>query len=121
MDRHTRIAEHPRLVGQRDKRNTLPGHHEPRARAPQGPSAEECQLRGHRAVLDDYVSALRQRAPGRGVRRLQRLLALKREYPPEPFYAAVEQALAFGLFDRHRLEQMILERVAGDFFDLDDD
>jgi len=47
------------------------------------------------------------------------LLELKRTYPSEPFLAAVAQALAYGLFDLNRLEQLILERVAGDFFDLE--
>ena len=76
-------------------------------------------LKGHRDVLDRYVDALKQRAPGRGVRRLQRLLTLKRRYPPAPFFAAIEQALHYGLFDLNRLERLILERVAGDFFNLD--
>ena len=42
-----------------------------------------------------------------------------RRYPPAPFYAAVEHALRYGLFDLNRLERLILERVAGDFFNLD--
>ena len=66
-----------------------------------------------------YVAALKQRAPGRGVAKLRRLLELKRTYPAEPFLAAIEQALHYGLFDLSRLERLILERVAGDFFDLD--
>jgi len=33
--------------------------------------------------------------------------------------AAVAQALKFGLFDLGRLEAMILQQVAGDFFRLD--
>ena len=66
-----------------------------------------------------YVVALKKRAPGRGVGKLRRLLELKRTYPAEPFLAAIEQALQYGLFDLARLERLILERVAGDFFDLD--
>ena len=50
--------------------------------------------------------------------KLRRLLALKQSYPAEPFLAAVAQALEYGLFDLARLERLILERVAGDFFDL---
>jgi hypothetical protein len=65
------------------------------------------------------VVALKKRAPGRGVAKLRRLLELKRTYPAEPFLAAIEQALHYGLFDLRRLERLILERVAGDFFDLD--
>jgi hypothetical protein len=70
--------------------------------------------------LDQYVAALKRRAPGRGVSRLRRLLELQRSYPAEPFLAAVKQALQYGLFDLARLERLILERVAGDFFNLDD-
>ena len=64
---------------------------------------------------------LKQRAPGRGVSRLRRLLELKRTYPTEPFLAAVKQALHYGLVDLVRLERLILEKVAGDFFHLDDE
>ena len=38
-----------------------------------------------------------------------------------PFIAAIEQALQYGLFDLGRLEALILEQVAGDFFALDDE
>jgi chemotaxis protein CheD len=43
-------------------------------------------------------------------------LELKRTYPSEPFLAAVVQALQYGVFDLNRLERLILERVAGEFF-----
>ncbi len=71
-------------------------------------------------MLDQYVAALKQRAPGRGVGKLRRLLEFKRRYPAEAFLAAIEQALAYGLFDLNRLERLILERVGGDFFRFDD-
>jgi hypothetical protein len=67
------------------------------------------------------VAELKQRSPGRGVSKLRRLLELQRAYPAEPFLAAVAQALQFGLFDLTRLERLILERVAGDFFNLADE
>jgi len=35
--------------------------------------------------------------------------------------AAIETALQYGLYDLHRLEHLILERVAGDFFHIDPD
>jgi hypothetical protein len=77
-------------------------------------------LRGHDPVLDAYVTALVGQAHGRGVRPLRRLLEFKRTYPVAPFLAAVAQALRFGLFDLGRLEAMILQQVAGDFFNLDE-
>jgi transposase len=114
------IAEHPRLIEQRQGEQRAPGHHPvlERRRAV-GPSPQEQALTGRDPRLDAYVAALKQRAPGRGVGKLRRLLELKRTYPAEPFLAAIAQALHYGLFDLSRLERLILERVAGDFFDLD--
>jgi len=80
---------------------------------------EEKLLRGHHPSLERYAAALKQRAHGRGLRALRRLLEMKRTYPAGPFLAAVEQALQFGLFDLARLETLILRQVAGDFFNLD--
>ena len=115
--RHQVVAEHPRLVGQRHAQHTLKEHRRPeKRRAYQGPSREEQQLRGDAEALNRYVSALKRRSPGRGVARLRRLLAMRRTYPREAFLAAIEKALHYGLYDLHRLEHLILEQVAGDFF-----
>ncbi len=43
---------------------------------------------------------------------------MKRPWPAGPFIAAIEQALRNGLFGLGRLEDLILEQVAGDFFAL---
>jgi transposase len=117
------VAEHARLIGQREGVQLNKAHHGDltRGRTPKGPSPQELALQGRDPLLDRYVAALKKRAPGRGVAKLRRLLALKRSYPAEPFLAAVAQALEYGLFDLTRLERLILERVAGDFFDLGDD
>jgi hypothetical protein len=116
------LAVHPRLIGEREREHRLPGHHpslERRRSGAAGPSPQEQALLGTDPRLDQYVAALKQRAPGRGVGKLRRLLELKRSYPREPFLAAVAQALRYGLFDLNRLERLILERVAGEFFDLE--
>jgi len=115
-----RVAEHPRLVGKRYTDHLIKAHHPSlqRGRTPKGPSPQEQVLSGRAPVLDQYVAALKKRAPGRGVTKLRRLLELKRSYPAGPFLEAVEQALKYGLFDLTRLERLILERVAGDFFNL---
>jgi transposase len=116
------VAVHPRLIGQRDVRHTLAGHHTVAQRAPREPVLEHELLRGEHDVLLRYVSALKQRHHhGRGVRALRRLLQIKRTYPREPFEAAVQQALKFGLFDLARLEHLVLRHVAGDFFALGGD
>ncbi|HSW27780.1 MAG TPA: hypothetical protein VLJ62_33810 [Burkholderiaceae bacterium] len=119
--RRTAVALHPRLIGVRDARHTLPGHHTVPQRAPRQPSLHAQLLRGEHPVLDAYVAALGTHLNGRGTRALNRLLQLKRSYPREPFLAAVEQALKYGLFDLARLETLVLRHVAGDFFALDDD
>jgi transposase len=119
--RRTPVAVHPRLIGVRDARHTLPGHHTVPQRAPRQPALQAQLLRGEHRVLDAYVVALGAHLNGRGTRALNRLLQLKRSYPPQPFLAAVEQALKYGLFDLARLETLVLRHVAGDFFALDDD
>lgn len=113
------LATHPRLVAQRDAKHTLPGHHPtPERQQRREPSPEEQRLRGEDQRLDRYVTALKQRAPGRGVRKLRRLLELKRTYPRTAFLAAIDTALTYGVFELTRLEQLILRHVAGDFFSL---
>lgn len=119
--RRMSVAIHPRLIGMRDARHTLPGHHTVPQRAPRQPSLQAQLLRGEHPVLDAYVLALGAYLNGRGTRALNRLLQLKRSYPPQPFMAAVEQALKYGLFDLNRLETLVLRHVAGDFFALDDE
>jgi transposase len=120
---HKPVASHLRLIGKREAHVTHPGHHGPlfRDRVYSGPSAEEKALLGESEILDRYVSEIKKRSSGRGVQRLRRLLNLKRTYPPEPFLAALAKALAYGLFDLPRLEKMILEHVAGDFFRFPDE
>ncbi|RPJ15015.1 MAG: IS21 family transposase [Deltaproteobacteria bacterium] len=113
------VAEHPRVLLGRDKRVTAPGHHQPlcRKKAFQGPSREEQHLTGHHPELDRYLGELKKRSKGRGQMQLRRLLDLKRSYPVEPFFAAIQEALHYGLFDLNRLEKMILKNTRG-FFEL---
>jgi transposase len=116
------VASHDRAIGERDVRRTLPGHHTVPQRAPREPALAEQLLRGEHEVLQRYASALKlHHHHGRGVRALHRLVQIKRSYPREPFLAAVEQALKFGLFDLTRLEHLVLRHVAGDFFALGSD
>ena len=118
---HKLVASHPRLVGVRDARHTLIGHHTVPQRAPRQSSLPAQLLRGQHPVLDAYVAALAQHRQGRDTRALNRLLQLKRSYPAQPFVAALEQALKYGLFDLARLETLVLRHVAGDFFCLGND
>jgi hypothetical protein len=111
------------LIGMRDGESLIDEHHSiPRRRkAGSGPSPYERDLVGRDPILDRYVEALKQRSPGRSVVKLRRLLQLQRRYPTKPFLAAIGLALHYRLFDLARLERLILQRVAGDFFDFDGD
>jgi len=115
----TEIAIHRRLIGQRDARLTLPGHHAVPTRQGPRPSPEATALAGDHPSLARYAEGLRRRSNGWGRRALARLLEMRRTYPGAPFIAAVEQALHYGMFDLGRLEALVLERVAGDFFALE--
>ncbi|HSZ90510.1 MAG TPA: hypothetical protein VK822_14175 [Acetobacteraceae bacterium] len=112
------IAVQPRVIDQRDTRNTLPGHHTIPVRRVRGTAAEEALLLGHHDSLDRYTAALRQHGRAGNRRALRRMIEMRRTYPPGPFIAAIEQALRYGLFDLTRLEDLILKQVAGDFFAL---
>jgi len=114
------VAKHKRVLQGRHKRVTEPKHHRPltRTNAHQGPSAEEVCLTGRNKTLDCYVAELKKRSRGRGVVRLRQLLELKRTYPSEPFMAAIDNALCYGLFDLARLERIILKNTGGDFFEI---
>jgi transposase len=112
------IAVHPRVIDQRDTRNTLPGHHTIPVRQGRGSAAELALLCGHHDSLDRYSAALRQHGRAGNRRALRRLIEMQRTYPPAPFIAAIEQALRYGLFDLGRLEDLVLKQIAGDFFAL---
>lgn len=116
--RHAPVASHPRLLGVRDARHTLPGHHTIPQRVPRQGSLQAQLLRGQHPVLDAYVAALSKHLSGRDTRALNRLLQLQRTYPAQPLLGALEQALKYGMFDLTRLETLVLRHVAGDFFAL---
>lgn len=114
------VATHPRLIGQRDARSTDPTHHPTPTRASRAPDIETRCLHDS-PELDAYARALKQRGRGRSVRALRRLLELQRTYPKAPFLAAVRQAAHFGMYDLGRLEKLVLQQVAGEFFALNGD
>ena len=114
------VANHARLIGQRDARSTDPTHHRIPTRTNRTPQIETQLLRDC-PELEAYARALKQRGHGRGVRALRRLIEIQRTYPKDPFLAAVRQATHFGLYDLGRLEKLILQQVAGNFFALNRD
>ena len=117
------VAEHERLEEGARTRAILPAHRHPGRRAHRPahalpPLAEEQALRESDPSLAALVDALRRHHGGRAARAIQGLHRLLRDYPREPLLEAVRGALAYGLLDLQRLERMVLERVAGDFFRL---
>jgi transposase len=121
--KNQKVADHERLIDKKETRITAKGHHLPlhRQRAHRGPCKEEMNLLGHSELLDRYVEEIKKHSPGRAIRQMRTLLALKRTYPEKPFLTAIEQALHYGMVDLARLEQMILSHVAGDFFNIQED
>ncbi len=119
-DKQKMVAEHKRIIDKKETRTTLPKHHPPlnRERSHQGPAKEELLLLGKNEELDSYVKGLKEKSRGRGVLNLRRLLNLQRSYPHEPFMAGISKALKYGLYDLSRLEKIILNNIAGEFFDL---
>ncbi len=118
--KNQKVAEHARLWGKKNGKITARGHHQPFRRDKDRHSCpQELALKGHDDELDLYIKELKSRSSGRGMRQFQRLLGLKRTYPIAAFLPAITMALEYGLFDLARLENLILQRVAGDFFKID--
>lgn len=115
--RHGVVATHVRLIGQRDVRSTDPKHHTTPVRTNRQPDLE-AQLHLNDPALKAYVRGLKQHGQGRSLRSLRRLLDLQRTYPDIAFLAGVRQAALYGLYDLSRLEKLILQKVAGEFFAL---
>jgi len=117
---HRFVARHPRIVGQRNKRITIAGHH-PRFIKQKRQDAHvqvERQLKGHNTVLDAYLTSLKSHVKGRGMSSFKQLLRLKQTYPWDAFMAAVTQASRYGLYDMKRLETMILKQIRECIFNL---
>lgn len=118
FDGPRKLASHRRILDPLDVRVTVAEHRPPRGEGQpkSGPPPQERELTLAEPLLAPYVAELRKRAHGRGVRELQRLLRMLREYPRQPLLAAVRDAAQFGLYDLDRLERMILRLIARDYF-----
>src|SRR5437660_7290589 len=114
---------HRRVAEAEHQRITVAAHRPPRgASSPRpNPHPEEQLIVQTAPEIAEYVTALKQRSRKLVVLALRQLLRLVREYPREPFLAAVREAARYGLYDLDRLERMILRRVQRDFFLLDEE
>jgi transposase len=117
------ILTHQRIPDQQHQRITLVAHRPPRGQGLKrsDPHPEEQAILQAAPEIADYLVALKQHSRKLVVLALRQLLRLVREYPREPFLAAVREASRYGLYDLDRLERMILHRVQRDFFRLDED
>jgi transposase len=112
------IVTHTRAVTPLQQRVTLAAHRPPRGEGVKrsDPHPEEKTIVEAAPEAAPYVAALKQKSRKVVALALRQLLRLLREYPREPFLAAVQEAARYGLYDLDRLERMILRRVARDYF-----
>jgi transposase len=97
---------------------TDPAHRPARGapRPPREPLPDEVTLLRLEPRLAPYLTAIKPHAAGRVPRVLRRLLGMVRDYPRAPLLAAVQAATEYGLYDLERLERMVLQRIAHDYF-----
>src|SRR2546422_5932543 len=112
------IVTHERAVTPLQQRVTLAAHRPPRGEGVKrsDPHPEEKAIVEAAPETALYVAALKQKSRKVVALALRQLLRLLREYPREPFLAAMQEAAQYGLYDLDRLERMILRRVAQDYF-----
>jgi transposase len=112
------IVTHARAVTPLSQRVTLAAHRPPRGEGVKRSNRHPEEKAIIEAAPDTalYVAALKQKSRKVVALALRQLLRLLREYPREPFLAAVQEAARYGLYDLDRLERMILRRVARDYF-----
>jgi len=112
------IVTHIRAWTPQHQRITLAEHKPSRGEGVKrsDPHPEEQAILHAAPEIAAYVTALKQKGHKVVALALRQLLRLLKEYPREPFLAAVGEAAQYGLYDLDRLERMILRRVARDYF-----
>jgi len=112
------LVAHVRALTPQPQRITLAAHRPPRGEGVKraDPHPEEQAILRAAPEIAGYVTALKQQGRKVVALALRQLLRLLKEYPREPFLAAVGEAAQYGLYDLDRLERMILRRVARDYF-----
>lgn len=113
------VAEHRRLpAGARAiSRHAEHAQRPSRARDAR-PSPQEKTLRAAGEELGQLVDRLRKRHGGQALRAVRILHRMYLDYPTDVLRAAVADALRHDLSDLRRIERMVLDRIAGDFFRL---
>jgi hypothetical protein len=102
------IVTHVREVTPLSQRITLAAHRPLRGQSvKRDPHPEEKAIVDAAPEIALYVVALKQKSRKVVALALRQLLRLLREYPREPFLAAVREAAQYGLYDLDRLERMM--------------
>ena len=114
------IACHRRVLDATGCRYSLPDHHRPRGQAikpkPSDSSPEEKRLRQEVPEIVSYLEALKKHYSGRATLPLRRLLHMVEDYPRAPLLEAIATAAQYGLFDLERVENLILRKLAREYF-----
>ena len=120
FDGHRLLQEHDKRPYGARKRVTLLCHQGQayRVRTPRPPTEHEQVLRAQGDELVELIERLRRHHGGRAVKAMRRLYRIWTEYPTEAVREAVSVALQYRLLDLERIERLVLQRIAGDFFRL---
>jgi len=114
------IACHRRVLDATGCRYSLPEHHRPRGQGlkpkPSDSSPEEKRLRQEVPEIISYLEALKKHYSGRATLPLRRLLHMVEDYPRAPLLEAIATAAQYGLFDLERVENLILRKLAREYF-----
>jgi hypothetical protein len=114
------IACHRRVLDATGCRYSLPEHHRPRGQGlkpkPSDSSPEEKRLRQDVPEIISYLEALKKHYSGRATLPLRRLLHMVEDYPRAPLLEAIATAAQYGLFDLERVENLILRKLAREYF-----
>lgn len=114
------IACHRRVLDATGCRHSLPEHHRPRGQGvkpkPSDSSPEEKRLRQEVPEIVSYLEALKKHYSGRATLPLRRLLHMVEDYPRAPLLEAIATAAQYGLFDLERIENLILRKLAREYF-----
>ena len=113
------VAEHARFICFEHRRATQEAHRPPRGavgKTEKQPTPDERELAAAEPPLPDYAQAVKQRGSTRWPIALRRLAQMRRDYPRQPFLAAIADAAHFGLYDLDRLERMVLRNIATEYF-----
>lgn len=123
FDGHQMLADHARLEHGAHHNSVRAEHHQHarRTRLPAPALPEETVLRTAAPQLACFVDSLRSHYGGQAARAVRHLHRLYLDYPLPVLLDALDDATRYRLLDLHRIERMVLRRIAGDFFRLPSD